>query len=172
MSEKKQIEKHTAEAFLKLYNLENNTSFSILTLSDAPDIYCKDIDGNKLNLEITLSQEREEDIKAALGRSSSRDFEKLKNHIEDVRAGKANPLDGVSCSHGNVLDMIVKCIELKLRKDYGTDVALVIRFVSGINWSWHLIEDQIKERIALSKNPFDKGIWIISNSGDELFRIK
>ncbi len=171
MNEKKQNELSTAEAFLELYNSKNSTSYSIVKHDDTPDFQCKDQESNKLNLEITLSQDREKDIQAALGRSNSRNFEKLKRHIEDVKAGKANPLEGVSCSHGSVLEMMVKCIEPKLKKDYGSNVALVIRHVSGIFWKWHLIEDQIKERLDLSRNTFAKGIWIISNSLDEIYRL-
>ncbi len=92
MNEKEAIEKATADAFIKLYNLEMATSYSIAEHSDFPDIRCKDKDGNKFNFEITLTEDRPKDIQAALGRSEHRSVESLKKHLAEVKAGKVNPL--------------------------------------------------------------------------------
>jgi hypothetical protein len=55
MNEKEAIEKATADAFIALYNTEYGSSFFIEEYSDAPDIRCKDADGNIFNFEITLT---------------------------------------------------------------------------------------------------------------------
>jgi len=171
LNEKEAIEKATADAFIGLYNHEMGTSFSIVEYSDAPDIRCKDMKGNTFNFEITLTEDRSEDIKAALGRSNHRSIEALRQHLDDVREGKANPLEKASCLQGNVTDMIVTRILSKLRKDYGSNVALVIRDSSPVCWDWDLVVGQIKVMLNLQRNPFDKGIWIISFRKDRVFRL-
>lgn len=169
--EKKAIEKATADAFIKLYNSEMGTSFSIVEYSDSPDIRCKEPEGNTFNFEITLTEDWPKDIQAALGRSDHRSIEALRQHLADVRAGKASPLERVSCLQGNVVEMIVCRIKPKLEKDYGHNVALVIRDSSPLDWDWDLVVDHIKNRLNLLGNPFDKGIWIISYSKDKIFRL-
>lgn len=171
MNEKEAIERATAEAFIDLYNRELGTSFSIVEYSDAPDIRCKDSKGNVFNFEITLTEDRPKDIQAALGRSNHRSIEALRQHLDDVRAGKANPLERTSCLQGNVTDMIVNRILPKLQKDYGSNVALVIRDSSPVCWDWDLVVDQIKDMLNLQRNPFDKGIWIISFRKDRIFQL-
>ena len=171
MNEKESIEKATADAFIKLYNLEYGTSFSVIEYSDSPDIRCKDEDGNSLNLEITLTEDRPRDIQAALGRSDHKSPESLKKHLEEVKAGRANPLERVSCLQGNVTSMIVSRIQPKLKKDYGSSVALVIRDSSTLDWDWEVVRDQIVDGLNLKQNPFDKGIWVISKSKDRILKI-
>lgn len=171
MNEKRAIEKATADAFIELYNRELGTSFYIVEYSDAPDVRCKDLNGNILNFEITLTEDRPKDIQAALGRSNHRNIEALKGHLADVKAGRANPLEMVSCLQGNVTDMIVDRILPKLQKDYGSNVALVIRDSSPVCWDWDLAVDHIKNRLSLQRSPFDKGIWIISFRKDKVFRL-
>ncbi|HAR97966.1 MAG TPA: hypothetical protein PKO34_07285 [Smithellaceae bacterium] len=171
MNEKEAIEKATADAFIELYNSEMGTSFSIVEYSDAPDIRCKEPTGDILNFEITLTEDRQRDIQAALGRSDHKSIEALKVHLTDVRAGKANPLERASCLQGNVSDMVVGRILPKLQKDYGSNVALVVRDSSAVCWDWDLVVDQIKGMLDLQRNPFDKGIWIISFRKDKIFRV-
>lgn len=171
MNEKEAIEKATADAFVELYNRQMGTSFSIMEYSDAPDIRCKDQKGNIFNFEITLTEDRSKDIQAALGRSNHRSIEALRQHLADVRAGKANPLERVSCLQGNVTEMIVNRVLPKLQKDYGSNVALVIRDASPICWDWDLAVNNIKSMIPSQRNPFDKGIWIISFRKDKIYRI-
>jgi hypothetical protein len=171
LNEKEAIQKATADAFIKIYNSERGTSFSIVEYSDAPDICCKDSEGNTLNFEITLTEDRQKDIQAALGRSEHRSLEALKKHLEDVKSGKASPLDRVSCLQGNVTAMIVSRIQSKLKRDYGPNAALVIRDASPVGWDWDMVIDQIKSQLNLERNPFDKGIWIITYLKDKILRV-
>lgn len=171
MNEKEAIEKATADAFVELYNREMGASFSIIEYSDTPDIRCKDMKGNIFNFEITLTEDRQKDIPAALGRSNHRSIEAMSQHLADVKAGKANSLERVSCLQGNVTDMIVNRILPKLKKDYGSNVALVIRDTSPVSWDWYLVVDNIKSVLTALRNPFDKGIWIISFRKDKIYRI-
>jgi hypothetical protein len=146
-------------------------SFSIIEYSDAPDIRCKDLKGNIFNFEITLTEDRPKDIQALLGRSNHRSIEALKQHLAKVEAGEANPLERVSCLQGNVTDVIVNRILPKLQKDYGSNVALVIQEASPVCWDWDLVVDDIKNMLTSQRNPFDKGIWIISFRKDKIYRI-
>lgn len=68
------------------------------------------------DFEITLTEDRPNDIKAALGRSDHRSPEIF--HKEHPRA---------SSLQGNVVCMITSRISAKLKKDYGPNTALVIR---------------------------------------------
>jgi hypothetical protein len=171
LSEKESIEKATADAFIKPYNSEMGTYFAIVAYSDAPDIRCKDVAGNTFNFEITLTEDRPKDIQAALGRSNHKSMESLRKLLADAKTGKANLLERVSCLQGNVAAMIVSRIQTKLKKDYGPNAALIIRDVSPVCWDWDMVLDQIKSMINLNRNPFDKGIRIISFSKDRIFRI-
>lgn len=171
MNEKKAIERCTAEAFVELYNRRMGTAFWIYEHSDAPDIQCRDLAGSILNLEITLTEDRPKDIQALLGRSDHKSLEVLEGHLADVRVGKANPLDGVSCLQGNVCKMVVETISSKLHMDYGPNVALVIRDTSPLCWDWNLALDQIKGVLGLSRNPFDKGIWVIPYDKNRIFQV-
>jgi hypothetical protein len=166
LNEKEAIERATADAFITLYNTEMGTSFSIVEYSDAPDVRCKDSEGNTFNLEITQSEDQPGDIQAAHGRSDQRTLERLKQHLSE-----GNPLKWVSCLQGNVTDMIVSRIQSKLQNDYGSSVALVVRDSSGLDWSWDSVTDRIKSALNLVRNPFDRGIWVIPNSKDRIFRL-
>ncbi len=168
--EKEAIEKATADAFIALYNSRCRTSFSVSEYSDAPDIRCKDADRNVLNLEITLTQDREGDIPSALDRSDHRSVESFLKHRAEVKAGRADPFDRVSCS-SDVTARMVSAIQSKLQKDYGPNVALVVRHVSGSGWSWEKHVDQIVGGLNLDRNPFDMGIWVIPNSKDRIVRL-
>ena len=171
MNEKEAIEKATADAFVPLYNSLMETSFSIIEHSDAPDFRCEDSAGNSFNFEVTLTEDRPKDIQALLGRSDHRSPEALKKHLSDVRAGKAHPMERVSCLQGNVSAMIEECVKRKLRKDYGADCALVVRDTSPLNWDWDIVADQIKGELNLERNPYDRGVWVISHSKDKIFRL-
>jgi len=171
LKEKEAIEKATADAFIELYNSEMGTSFCIIEYSDAPDIRCKDSEGDILNFEITLTEDRLKDIQATLGRSDHRSIESLKKHLADVREGKASPLAWVSCLQGNVRAMIISRIQSKLKNNYGSNTALVIRDTSPVCWDWDLVVDDIKSALNLERNPFDKGIWILTFTKDRIFRL-
>lgn len=171
MTEKEAIEKATAEAFITIYNSELGESFSIVEYSDAPDIRCRDANGNSLNLEITMTEDCPRDIQAALGRSDHRSLERLRERLGDMEDDEKNPFGSASLLQGNVTGMIVGRIQSKLCKDYGFDTALVIKDSSPLDWDWNLVADQIVSLLDLKRNPFDKGIWIISDSKDKIFRL-
>jgi len=162
MTEKQQIEKNTAEKFIKLYNIEMGTFFKIKKLSDYPDIICEDLSGNQLNLEITLTEDKKGDIKTLLGRSNHKTLEYL----------RGNGMGQASCLSGNVLEQAYHSIYNKRLKDYGINTALVVRDVSPIGWDWNFCVKSLTSRLENIQNPFDKGIWIITLSVQEkIFRI-
>ncbi|MEW6388210.1 MAG: hypothetical protein AB1491_11905 [Thermodesulfobacteriota bacterium] len=169
LSEKEKIEKATAEAFIKLYNEMMGTSFRIIEHSDAPDFQCSDSQNNELKLEITLTEDLPKDIAALCGRSNHRSIEALKDHMAKVKEGKAHPLERVSSFPGNVTETLVHRIRKKLNKDYGRNTALVIRDTSPLDWDWSMVIDSVKQSLDLSRNPFDKGIWIVSYDKDRIF---
>ena len=171
MNEKEAIEKATADAFINLYNSEMETTFSIIEYSDAPDIRCQDSEGNTFNFEITLTEDRPKDIQAALGRSEHKSLAALKNHLAEVKAGKASPLERVNCLQTNVASMLVNRILPKLKKDYGKNVALVVRDTSGVGWDWDIIIEDLKLKLSSERNPFDKGIWIITVRKDKIYNL-
>lgn len=159
MNEKQAIEKATGEKFLSLYNSKFAANYKVEKVSDNPDLLCRDEKGNVLNIEITLTEDREGDIKALLGRSNHKSLEYVKQH----GMGPVSKLDG------NVLENLLNKIENKIHSDYGSNVALVIRDTSGVEWSWGTVLGTIRSRIDLSRNPFDRGVWILS--GDSLFEV-
>jgi len=171
LDEKKAIERETADAFLRLYNSQEASSYDIVEHSDAPDFICRDKGGRELRLEITLTEDRPGDIQGALGRSDAGSLEAMKAHVIAVKAGKASPFEWSSCAMGNVFLMAVNRIQQKLNKDYGPHAALVVRDTSDIPWSWDPIVREIAKSLDMKHNPFDEGIWIISFAKNAIFRI-
>ncbi|MCK4849952.1 MAG: hypothetical protein KAT11_01310 [Phycisphaerae bacterium] len=171
LNEKEAIERATAGGFLKLYNAQMDSSYEIVEHSDAPEFICLDRSARELRLEITLTEDRPGDIQAALGRSDARDLESLKRHLEAVRQGEESIFDRVSCLQGNVLEMIKERIRKKLDKDYGPNTALVIRDTSPLDWDWSHVSEQIRMFLDSKRNPYDKGIWIISSDKDRIFQV-
>jgi hypothetical protein len=171
LSEKKDIEKASAEGFIKLYNAMMGTTYRITGHSDSPDVRCVDSNDNELNIEITMTEDRPGDIQALLGRSDHRSMKALKAHRAKVEAGKASSLELVSCLQGNLIAMLVSRIQAKLNNDYGKNAALVVRDTCPADPDWDLELDEIKAQLDLSRNPFDKGIWILSKTKDRLFRV-
>ncbi|PLR69110.1 hypothetical protein [Bacillus sp. UMB0893] len=147
-NEKEQIELATAEKFLRTYNLEFNTNFIAYEISDAPDILCKDIHTNeKLALEITLHEDLKGEITYLLGRRKDQPKSK-------ITGSTVRQLEGDS------LPILIEVIKKKLTKDYGKSVALVVRQVSPIPWTYDI--EFIKKNINILNNPFDKGIWLLT----------
>lgn len=169
MREKELIEKATAEGFLQLYNSYFRTSFDIVELSDAPDVRCRDTEGNKLNIEVTLTQDSDKDIQALLGRSDHKSIKSLEKHNQRVAEGKEAPM--FSSLSGNVCENAAAKINEKLLMRYGLNTALVVRDSSGCDWEWNEIIDELKGKLNLDKNPFDKGVWILNFSKSKLFQI-
>ena len=171
MNEKQAIERATADAFLTIYNSEFETSYKIVEHSDAPDVLCEDESGQTLNLEITLTEDREGDIPALLGRSEARSFEALEARRKAVENGEASPSELTDCFPGNVSDMILQRIQAKLSKDYGPDTALIIRDTSRLPWDWELVVSDLRSSLDLGRNRFDRGIWIYSHMRKRIFRV-
>jgi hypothetical protein len=88
---------------------------------------------------------------------------------ERVAAGLEKPKYNSLAS--NVSDNLIARIQTKLNKDYGDNVALVVRDTSGCDWEWDEVENHIRSRLDLSRNPFKQGIWVLSRVKDTLFRI-
>lgn len=169
MRETEKIEKGTAEGFLALYNQHFGTDFETVEVSDAPDVRCADSHGNRLNIEVTATEDRPGDIQALLQRSQSRSPEALQAHLDRVARGE-EPLEFSSLSD-EVLDHLVERIQHKMKKDYGQDVALVVRDTSGVDWEWNEVAPAIAARIDSRHNPFQRGIWVLSRTKDRLFKI-
>jgi hypothetical protein len=163
MEEKKIIERDTAEGFLQIYNPRFGYNYIIKELSEIPDVICVDDKGQELNLEITMTEDRPGDIKISLGRAEGVSIDANGNVH-----GKMGP---ASCLTRNVTDSIVKRLHAKFTKQYGVDTALVIRDTSGVDWDWILALETIKQRVDFSKNPFDRGVWILNLSMTRLHRI-
>jgi hypothetical protein len=169
MNEKTNIEQGTADGFLSIYNPHHGTDYEIIEVSDAPDIRCRDSEGSELNLEITTTEDNDRDIQALLGRSNHLSIEALEKHNERVAAGLEKPK--INSLSGNVSDNLIARIQSKLNKDYGNNVALVVRDTSGCDWELDEVENEIRSRLDLSRNPFEKGIWVLSRVKNKLFRI-
>lgn len=157
MTEKEKIEKFTAEKFIGAYNKKFKTSFFIKEQSDYPDIICEDKSGSQLNLEITLTEDQDNDIKALLGRSEHRSLEYVKKH----GMGQASALSS------NVMDNAYKRISIKMSKNYGINVVLVVRDVSPLEWNWNMCLSELTKKLKDITNPFDKGIWILTTSQNQ-----
>lgn len=170
-SEKRPIELALGRSFLIEYNRVHKTTYQVVCPADAPDIRCADSTGDELNIEITRSDDREGDIQAALGRSESRSVDIAKAPLEKGRQGRANVFSMVSNFETDVVPRVAECIRKKLYKDYGTNVALVVYHKTGCHWDWDRAVCQLRERIDLSANPYDKGIWILDWLGDDQHRI-
>jgi hypothetical protein len=139
--------------------------------SDALDVRCVDAQGNRLNLELTLTEDRPGDIRARLGRSNDRSLEALRAHVEKVKAGKADALERVSSLNGNITEVVLTRIQAKMNKRYGLNTALVVRDTSGVDWDWSLVIQDLCNHLKHIPNPFDKGIWILSCSKDRIFHV-
>lgn len=156
--EKQAIEKATAEKFLFPYNRRFKTNFVIedQPAPPDPDVICRDLNtGETLALEITLLEDIIGDIGWALGRL------KLPQPTSGLPA-RSFDLD--------TLPRLIHSIIKKRHKDYGSNVALVIRQVFRIPWDFEVELDNIRSMIKLGKNPYDKGIWILSIT-EEIIRI-
>lgn len=159
VNEKQKIELATAKGFLVLYNAECGTSFSVVEQTDSPDIICVDTQGNRLGLEITLTEDCAGDIKAALGRS---------DHLNTENFAPTSP---GSCLQGNVSESLLQRLQSKLQKRYGANTALVIRNASGVDWDWDTHLGEISCTIDGKQNHFDRGVWLINRQMDRLYKV-
>lgn len=169
MNEKQAIERYTADGFLEIYNSRHGESYRIISHEDAPDIRCRNDVGETLNLEITLTEDGPKGIAAALGRSSHRDFP---SHLSDSGASTHSlKLPPASSLSGDVSAVLVSRICAKLDRDYGPRVALVVRDTSPVDWDWECVLDDVRCRLALSRSPFDMGIWLLNFRKTNLYEI-
>jgi hypothetical protein len=146
---KQAIEYDSAFIFLSLYNKEFKTDYEIMELSDIPDIKCKDrLTNAELYLEITLHEDAKGEIPLLLGRT------KEKPKAQATKRTVRNDED-------ESLVILIEAINKKLLKNYGRNVALVVRHMSSKSWNLHV--EQIKNSLDLKSNPFDKGIWILTS---------
>lgn len=168
VNEKQKIEKTVGEEFLILYNKFYNTDFCLSELSDKPDIICNDSSGNNLNLEITLIGDNKKDIQSLLGRSDCKNIENIKNNKVSCLSSD-DDLNNLGKKYNNIflsspLVSLKERLDDKFNKDYGSNVALVIKDTSPLCWDWNSCRENILEYIKNKNNPFDKGIFIISNN--------
>ncbi len=163
MTEKEKIEKSTAEKFIVAYSENFGTTFAFKEQSDHPDIICADKNSNELKLEITLTEDQDNDIKALLGRSEHKNLEYVKKH----GMGPASSLSG------NVMEHAYSRILSKVSKNYGTNVALVVRDASPLDWNWDMCLPELKMKLNGVSNPFDKGVWILTTpqNRNKIFRV-
>ena len=54
---------------------------------------------------------------------------------------------------------------------YGPNTALIVRDSSSCDWEWDEITDELKGKLKLDTNPFDKGVWILNFSKSKLYQI-
>lgn len=160
MNEKQKIEVATAKGFLRHYNVQYRTSFSVHEVSDSPDVICRSEDGAKLGVEVTLTEDSRLDIAAMLGRSDHRDL------------GNQNPqILGVSLQEG-VTENLLARIREKMKKRYDGSNALVVRSVSGVDWDWDVQLKGIQDQLINDISPYTEGVWLLNLDMDRIFRIK
>ena len=169
-TEKQLIERYTASTFLRLYNQKQGFSYEIIQHSDAPDFLCRDKEGSHLKLEVTMTEDRSGDIPSLLGRSDARSPEALKHHLKAVDRGEESIFASVSSSD-SICRMAASRIQPKLSKDYGPDTALVVRDTSPLEWDWSHEIECLTSLLDLSRNPYDRGIWIVQCSSERIFRV-
>ena len=133
------------------------TNYKVELHSENPDFICYDSDGNIFQADVTLTESFKGDIKARLGRSKHKDPNNLKvTHIS---------------LHESTVESVLASIRKKLFKRYGPNTALVVRDTCPLDLDWDLFLDQIKDELNNECNPYDKGIWIIANSKDKIYRV-
>jgi hypothetical protein len=154
--EKQAIAKRTVEKFLCLYNGLFGCNFMVEELDESPDVTCKDSNtGEKLALEVACLEDVRGDTGYVLGRLAK----------PETKSGL--PARRFSF---DTLPQLINQIMKTSRKDYDSNVALIIMQISGIPWDLENELDEIQSKVVLRNNPFNKGIWILSIEGD-IFRI-
>ncbi len=176
---KEAIERETAELFLSIYNANVESPFWIVSQPEppAPDVHCENTSGTSLNLEVTLLQDREADKETGrkgdaavfMGRSDERDWRKRFAELERVKRGEISVFETITTS-GDILGNALTRIADKLTKQYsGTNIALLLRSTSGVDWDWEDYIETLRAALALfmqeqkiEQHHFDRGIWIVA----------
>ncbi len=178
-TEKQRIERATAELFLVGYNARTHGTYVVERVADAPDVICRDATGALLQLEIVLLEDRPGDIKELLRKPDGRELERFLADMERVRRGGISVFDTIGSfgqgrdgGPGTVDTNLRQMLRSKILKDYGREVALVLRQTSPIPWDWDVVldlkrevESLLQER-RLKQHPFDRGIWIVARGED------
>lgn len=167
-SEKQLIELATAEGFLALYNVKRGSTYVVERVAgdgETPDVLAKDASGNMLGIEVTLTEDRQRDIAAALGHSTHKSLNALRDHLQRVKVGTEKLQ--MNSLQENVLAVLTDRISAKLNKRYGNNVALVIRETS-IPWDWEQVLPQLHAFLSARTVPFDRGIWLLSRDKNTL----
>ena len=151
LSEKKNIEKATAQLFLNLYNNMMSTNYDIQKLGDTPDVICKDTNtGRVLELEITLLQDVQGDVAYVLGRGQKPISPTTKSTVVSFNDDTATQLDTI--------------LGKKLLSSYGANAALVIRQVSPL-WEpkeWTILAPKFRQKFLKGKQEnYGMSVWII-----------
>lgn len=151
LSEKQRIEKAIGQLFLNLYNALYGTSYTIVELSDSPDVRCQDSStGRKLELEITLLEDLPGEVAYVLGKARK----------------PVSPTTGMTTVSffDDSMSQLGSTLAKKLRSSYGKNTALVIKQVSPF-WEpkeWEIVADRIRESLLKGKEGhYGAGVWII-----------
>lgn len=181
--EKRLIERATAEMFLSLYNPATGHSYCITDQPDPPepDVRCEDDAGGILKLEITMLEDLPGDIQSLLGRSDAHSLERLKADNERIRRGEIQATDTVTFFGRDTTANLYDRLKSKLNKQhFGSNVALVMRGTSPLDWDWNLYMDDIQQmlgdlvrELGLAQHPYDRGIWIVAReeAGPKLYTV-
>ena len=153
LNEKQQIELATAKAFLELFNHRMGTNFEPVKLSDTPDVRCRDESTQQiLDLEITLLEDRPDDIAYTLGRVQVADELSVARVIDFRR---------------DVIPRLVDRLKEKLLSVYGKRTALLIRQVGPI---WDATDWQreapavVSEVLTGREKHYGMGVWILCSN--------
>lgn len=153
LNEKQQIELATAKAFLELFNQRMGTNFEPVELTDTPDARCRDASTKQiLDLEITLLEDRPDDIAYMLGRVEVADELSVARVIDFRR---------------DVIPRLVDRLKDKLLSVYGERTALLIRQVGPI---WDATDWQreapavVSEVLTGREKHYGMGVWILCSN--------
>lgn len=168
-SEKQKIELASAEGFVAHYNTKYGTSYQIYKVAgegETPDVLARDVQGNELGMEVTLTEDRAKDIASNLGRSEHKSGTALAAHLQLVKQGKEELR--FSTLTGNVMDILLQRIKAKLKMRYGINTALIVRDTSAVPWSWDDVAHLVQSNLAGLTVPFDRGIWLVSRDKESI----
>lgn len=158
-SEKQRIEMATVMYYLNYLNRLRGSDYSVQHHGDAPDFRIANSAGDRMDVEVTLSDDRDGDIAVLLGRKECR---------------TPGPVLGgaqVDCSTGVPLGRLVEIVKAKSIKRYGDRCALVIRQASPVGWDLEHLAAGAREVLKNTRQPYTEGVWLISLYGDECVRL-
>ena len=134
-----------------------STTYKVELHSDNPDFTCSDSDGSILQVDVTMTESSKGDIKARLGRANNKNVNNMKVMSKSLQ--------------DNTIEKVITRIREKLWKRYGPNTALVVRDMCPLDLNWDLFLTQITRVLSNECNPYDKGVWIINDSKDKIYRV-